>query len=381
MKPQKPFLPFRIHHLFTLLEKYETSSLPIDVLVSYYFREHKALGSKDRLFLADTIYELIRWKKLLEYIAQKKDWPSLYHAWENNDLKKISRDRSFPPDIRLSTPLFLYEAFIKQYGKEKGEELCRINNTQAPTTLRANPLKTSREDLLKQLQDRYPAHPTTRSPYGIVIERRIPFTTLPEFQAGLFEVQDEGSQLLAALIDAKPGDLVLDYCAGSGGKTLAFAPQMHGKGQIYLHDIRQKALEEAKKRLRRAGIENAQILEQDEKKHRLIKKKMDWVLVDAPCSGTGTLRRNPDQKWKMDPTTIERLVGVQRSIFEKALSYCRPGGKIVYATCSLLEEENEHQVAHFCQTYPVHPMALPFQTFPTHNGMDGFFATIFKKNL
>lgn len=201
---------------------------------------------------------------------------------------------------------------------------------------------------------------------------------MPEFKKGLFEVQDEGSQLLAALVKAEPGQLVMDYCAGSGGKTLAFAPLMHNKGQIFLHDIRSYALIEARKRLKRAGIQNAQIVLAEDEKLKKLKKKMDWVLVDAPCSGTGTMRRNPDMKWAFTEDTIPRLVGQQRTIFEKALSYLHPQGKIIYATCSLLKEENEEQVTHFLKTYSLKLVAPFFQTKPSKGEMDGFFGAIFE---
>jgi 16S rRNA C967 or C1407 C5-methylase (RsmB/RsmF family) len=221
--------------------------------------------------------------------------------------------------------------------------------------------------------------PTSTSPLGITFQKKINFFELPEFKEGLFEVQDEGSQLLAFLVKAKPGQQVLDYCAGSGGKTLAFAPSMQNKGQIFLHDVRPKALLECRKRLRRAGIQNAQTVAHDSPKLSKLKKKMDWVLVDAPCTGTGTLRRNPDMKWKFSQEILSRLIGQQRMIFEKALSYMRPEGRIVYATCSILQEENQEQIEHFLKTYSLELEGETFQTFPALGGMDGFFGAILKK--
>ena len=186
--------------------------------------------------------------------------------------------------------------------------------------------------------------PCKFSPCGIEFHKRINFFELEEFKAGFFEVQDEGSQLMADLVDAAPGQSVLDYCAGSGGKTLAFAPKMQEKGQIFLHDIRPFALQEARKRLRRAVIQNAQIVLPDHQNLKRLKKKMHWVLVDVPCTGTGTMRRNPDMKWNFTRETLERLMGQQRTIFEKALSFMRPDGRIVYATCSLLKESKSGSV-------------------------------------
>ena len=167
----------------------------------------------------------------------------------------------------------------------------------------------------------------------------------------------------------------LGFLCGLRRKNVAFAPGMQGKGQIYLHDIRPKALAEARQRLKRAGIQNAQTVE-DEKKLKLLKKKMDWVLVDAPCSGTGTLRRNPDMKWRFSEEGLKKLVGQQRMIFEKALSFLGPKGHIVYATCSVLAEENEEQTAHFQKTYGL-KLVKEFKRLPTEGGMDGFYGAVF----
>jgi len=202
------------------------------------------------------------------------------------------------------------------------------------------------------------------------------FFATEEFKQGLFEIQDEGSQLIALLVGAQPKQQVFDYCAGAGGKTLAFAPNMHSQGQIYLHDIRAHALLQARKRLKRAGIQNAQIINDDSPKLPKLKKKMDWVLVDAPCSGSGTLRRNPDMKWKFDDAMITRLVGEQRKIFERALSFMSPEGRIVYATCSIFPEENQNQIDHFVKTYNLKIEGKPFISLPKLNGMDGFFAAV-----
>jgi len=187
---------------------------------------------------------------------------------------------------------------------------------------------------------------------------------LPEFKAGFFEIQDEGSQLIANHVTASPGDHILDYCAGSGGKTLAFAPKMKNKGQIYLYDIRPYTLIEAKKRLKRAGIQNAQLLDDKKLKKRGLHSRMDWVLLDVPCSGTGTLRRNPDMKWKLTPETFTRLVEEQRKIFDSAFKFLKPNGKIVYATCSVFPEENEEQIATFIEKYGLKLLHTPFLSFP-----------------
>lgn len=372
--------PFQQYHLINLLNEYEPQTLPLDFFVSQYFRSHKALGSKDRGWISEMTYALIRWKGLLDsLIRDALTWEKRLETFQKIDLSQIREDASLPPFIRCSFPEFLFHAVTRTHGEKKGFEICWDSNFPAPTTVRANLLKTSREHLLDLWKNQYQVSPCQMSQAGIIFHKKINFFTLPEFKQGLFEVQDEGSQMLAQLIDITPGQLVLDYCAGSGGKSLAFAPQTELKGQIYLHDIRRHALLEAKKRLKRAGIQNAQIIYSDSENLKKLKKKMDWILVDAPCSGTGTLRRNPDMKWKFQESSLKRLVGQQKEIFEKALSFLKPGGKIVYSTCSILKEENEEQMNHFLNTYPLELVNSPFISVPVQGGMDGFFGCVFAK--
>lgn len=371
-------IPFQHYHLYHLLDSYRAKSLPLDLIIAQYFRSNKALGSKDRAFIADRAYQIIRWTRLLEYLTHRiDDWEAFNRFIDKKDLINFADDPKIPAAIRLSHPDLLYEMMVDNFGKEKANSLCLCNNERAPTTIRANTLKITRDALLKQLQNHYPVSPTKSSPNGIIFEKKIPLFSLPEFKEGLFEVQDEGSQLLAELVSIQPGQSLFDYCAGAGGKSLAIAPFMKQKGQLYLHDIRPPALIEAKKRLKRAGVQNAQIIQSTSEHLNKLKKKMDWVLVDAPCSGTGTLRRNPDMKWRFTPSTLPDLVGLQRTIFEKALSFVKPGGKIVYATCSMLSSENQKQVEHFMKTYPLELDKTPFQSLPSHGEMDGFFGAVF----
>lgn len=372
-------IPFREHHLFALLDGYSQQTHPIDLYISEYFRSHTSLGSKDRAFIAESVYALIRWQGLLDYLAGSSNWKARYETYQGMNLEEMQENEEIPLVNRVSFPPTLFDLLVSNYGPEKARDLCLASNSPAPTTVRANAIKISRDDLLKRWEGTYEVSPTSTSSGGIIFHKKINFFQLPEFKEGLFEVQDEGSQLLAALMQVEPGQQVLDYCAGSGGKTLAFAPRMQGKGQIYLHDIRPFALKEARKRLNRAGIQNNQILLPTSPQLAKLKKKMDWVLVDAPCSGTGTLRRNPDMKWKFDAEMLARLTGQQRMIFEKALSFLKPNGRIVYATCSLLKEENQEQVDHFLSTYSLVIEGSPFQTLPTFGGMDGFFGVVLKR--
>lgn len=373
-------LPFRDYHVLQILDGYENQSYPLDLFISHYFRENKSLGSKDRGAIAEVIYSMIRWQGLIDHLTEKPvNWEKRFRTYQTVSLKECQSNEDIPLHIRLSFPKILFDLMVSSLGIEKTIEICRVSNQAAPTFIRANAMKITRDALLARFNDLYNVRACKESEHGIVFIKKINLFGTPEFREGLFEVQDEGSQLLAALVKAEPGLQIMDYCAGSGGKTLAFAPLMKNKGQIFLHDIRTRALAESKIRLRRAGIQNAQVVEaEDEKRLKKLKKKMDIVLVDAPCSGTGTMRRNPDMKWSFSADTVPRLVGQQRTIFEKALSFMHPKGKIIYATCSLLVHENEDQMKHFLNTYNLRVVGEPFKTLPTDGGMDGFFAVTFE---
>lgn len=375
------YLPFRIFHLHNLLTGYTDQTLPVDLYIHHYFKAHKALGSQDRGFIAEAFYGLIRRQSLIDYLTDNsKDWEVRIKAYFDEDINKLSHDTSIPLLARISFPEDLFEAIARSHGPEKAAEICRTCNFPAPTTVRVNTIKISRDELFKRWKDVYDISLCSASATGIIFHKKISFFSLEEFKKGYFEVQDEGSQLLANLVQVKPGDQVLDYCSGSGGKTLAFAPFMESKGQIFLHDIRPRVLSEAKKRLKRAGVQNAQIIDAEETlRLNKLKKRMDWVLVDAPCTGTGTLRRNPDMKWKYESAMLQRLVGQQRQIFERALSFLKPGGKIVYGTCSILNEENRGQIDHFMKAYDLQLVGDPFECIPTPGGPDGFFGAVLER--
>ncbi len=371
-------VPFREHHLFQLLQLYQENALPLDIVMHKYFRSHRSLGSKDRKMIAETAVNMIRWQGLIDGLSSDAAWASRYQSFLTLQKNDFKGDFShLPAHVRVSFPKNLFSRLIAQYGEDEATRIAHNSNQRAPLFIRTNQLKISRDRLLESLIEQgYPVSKTEMSEEGIIFEGHVHFSEMSEFQSGLFEVQDEGSQLLAFLVRAKPGDQVMDYCAGSGGKTLAFAPGMKGKGQIYLHDVRPGKLHEAKKRLKRAGIQNFQLTPPD---HRHLKKQMDWVLVDAPCSGTGTLRRNPDMRWRFTDDLLEELVSKQRVIFEKALSLVKPGGSIVYGTCSLLAEENEKQAEHFLKTYPIEIQAPPLKTLPKPGEMDGFYGVVFNR--
>ncbi len=365
------------HHIFSILNSIQTK--PLDVFLSHYLRKHKNIGSKERAAICEPIYGMIRWRGLLDYLSKgPASWESRYKIYSSINPLDYAADTTIPPHIRVSFPKELFQLIANAFGEEKAMAFCLISNTKAPTTIRANALKITREALLKKWEGLYEVSPTIQSEEGITFHKRINFFGLPEFKEGLFEIQDEGSQLLAKLVKPQPKEHVFDYCAGSGGKTLAFAPAMENKGVIYLHDIRDFTLQEAKKRLKRAGIQNAQLMYYDDPKKNRLKHKMEWVLVDAPCSGLGTIRRNPDMKWKIDSEVIERLHLEQREIFKKALDFLHPKGQIVYTTCSILPKENEEQTAHFIKTFGLE-IVKELKIFPQEGGMDGFYGVVYKR--
>lgn len=365
-------------HLFAFLRRFDQAPRPLDMALSDYLKTHKSIGAHDRRFLGDTVYSLIRWKALLDYLLGNQS------TWEEKLKTLNSIDLNNPPQhlplwVRSGSSQYIFNELSKRFEEKAVFEICRILNQSAPLTVRVNLLKTTRESLLTKWQSLFDVEPCLRSPAGIRFKKRTPLTSLPEFKEGLFEIQDEGSQLVADLIKAQKGEQVLDYCSGSGGKSLAIAANTMGRGQIYLHDIRPQILLEARRRFRRAGAQNAQFLPPDHPRLETLKNKMDWVLADVPCSGSGTYRRNPDMKWKIDEQMLERLVKEQREIFSSALTFMKPNGKIVYATCSLFERENEGQVEYFLKNYPLDVVGAPLSILPESGGPDGFFGVVFCK--
>lgn len=370
--------PFRDHHLLALLAEYEKQPLPLDLAIHRYFRAHPALGSKDRGAIAEITYGLVRWRGWLDWVGgPPHSWERRLASWRRYAIPPDEvTAQGAPPHIVVSFPKELFEYFVATFGLERTLQVCNGCNSAAPTTVRVNSLKTTREALFSRLASQFDLRCCSQAPYGLTFSRRHNLFGLPEFKEGLFEMQDEASQLVAALVQVKPGDWFLDYCAGAGGKTLAIAPAMNNRGQIFLHDIRPWALAEAQQRLRRAGIQNAQIAAASSGKLELLRHKMDWILVDAPCSGTGTLRRNPDMKWRFSKEMVLSLVEQQRQIFAEALTFLKSSGHIVYATCSLLRQENEEQLDYFLKTHALRLCGEPFLSVPQAGGMDGFFAAV-----
>ncbi|MCB1109480.1 MAG: RsmB/NOP family class I SAM-dependent RNA methyltransferase [Chlamydiia bacterium] len=369
--------PFRKTHLLKILNETDKSPFPLDAFLRDYFRTHKSIGSKDRQEICETLYGMVRWRALIDSQCSKPiTWEDRLDAFLKFPVKNL---QELPPHVQVSFPKFFYNKLVKAYGEDQAKELCLSSNQAAPTMVRVNTLKGTRASLYQKWKEEYTVSLCRYSENGIIFHKKINFFALQEFKEGLFEIQDEGSQLVADHLNVSFQDHVLDYCAGSGGKTLAFAPKMKNKGQIYLYDIRSHALQEAKKRLKRAGIQNAQILTKEKLQKKGMHGRMDWILLDVPCSGTGTLRRNPDMKWKLSQEMLDRLTQEQQKIFQEALKFLHPNGKIAYATCSILPEENERQVELLMQKYALKLEQPFFQSFPKDGEMDGFFCAVLSR--
>ncbi|KAL8432429.1 hypothetical protein Efla_000206 [Eimeria flavescens] len=388
---------FRVRHLEQALQLYyaphSTGHLPLDLFMRHYYKCNKSVGSHDKKFITEHIYQIVKWKGLLDHITPPPaSWSSRIRTYFVSDRWKLqAQNEKLPPEVRTSFPSQLYKRIENAYGTAKAIKICNILNEEAPTFLRINPLAITRDRLFtyllnkgKQLMDLgfagIAVEKSPNSPYALVLPHRQRLNDMPEFQRGYFEIQDEASQLAAMKVAVKPRDKVLDYCAGSGGKTLAFGPQMENKGKIYLHDVRARMLQEAKKRLKRAGIRNYTLLPQGSPVLPRLAGSMDWVVCDVPCTGTGALRRSPEMKWKYEDEKLMDFVALQRHIFSSALQYVKPKtGKVVYITCSILDEENVQQVKFFCQQHGLVLTEPPFHSLPTSHGMDGFFCATFSQ--
>ncbi len=365
---------FQKKHLFSLLQLWESTSTPLDLVVRRYFLKHKFLGARDRRVISEAVYYLVRFNLLLTTFSSS--WEGKWEALQRDPKKKASYS-SLPVNLQVSFPLFLWKKIQEEYGKEKARELCEILNQKAHPIIRVNALKTTREALFKKWENTYPLWKGNFSPFSLFFEKNLPFTSWPEFKKGLFEIQDESSQRACFCISPKQGESVLDFCAGSGGKSLALAPFMKSP-HLLLYDVRKESLQQAKMRLKRAGVSSFALFF-SEKQLCPWKEKVDIVLVDAPCSGTGSLRRNPARKYTITESLFLSLIEKQRKIFEKALLYVKPGGKIFYMTCSILQEENEAQVSFFRAKFPLKEIRPSEKYLPQEKGGDGFFLASFEK--
>ncbi|MCL2524782.1 MAG: RsmB/NOP family class I SAM-dependent RNA methyltransferase [Betaproteobacteria bacterium] len=392
---------------------------PADAVVSRYFREHRALGHADRAFVAETVFAVLRRGRSIEARCAGK----LSHrnrllvalalrGWSQRDLAPVLKasevdwlaaakgmaEGDLSPAVRCDLPDWLYARLEARFGADETAELAAALNQPAPLDLRVNTLKMDREALLAGLAaDGIAAKPGVLSPLAVRLAGKPALARHPLFLAGAFEVQDEGSQLLGYLLDPKRGEMVVDFCAGAGGKTLLLGALMRNTGRLYAFDVSDKRLAKLKPRLARSGLSNvhpARIEHERDTKIKRLAGKADRVLVDAPCSGLGTLRRNPDLKWRQSEASVAELAEKQAAILSAAAKLARPGGRVVYATCSLLREENEAVVAAFLAAHPDfallpasgvlarHGIAFEgdmLNLLPHRQPTDGFFASILER--
>ena len=337
---------------------------PADQVVSRFFRDHRELGPRERATLAETVYTVLRKKLLFDHLSPSGTGskerrmailgfygPRDFLKSALNDVEKRwldNCDAVRPDDLlerhRHNLPEWLVAPLKAQLG-DQFWALAESLQQPAPLDLRVNALHDKRADVQKELGKlSIKAVPTPFSPWGLRIDGKPALTKLDAFTRGAIEVQDEGSQLLALLLDAKRGEMVVDFCAGAGGKTLAIGATMRSTGRLYAFDTSAHRLDALKPRLARSKLSNvhpAAIAHERDDRVKRLAGKIDRVLVDAPCSGLGTLRRNPDLKWRQSPKSVEELTAKQTAILQSAARLVKSGGRLVYATCSVLPEENE----------------------------------------
>ena len=393
---------------------------PADAVVSAFFRRQRALGARERHTLAETAYTVLRRRLLLQHLAQggsgALERRLAILGWQGGDTflrgalgpheqQWLAQVRAIdtaalPEKLRHNLPDWLAGTLQSELGAEFWP-LVEALDQPAPLDLRVNTLKAKREDVQRALAEAgIEARPTPFSPWGLRVDGKPAINRLDVFTQGWVEVQDEGSQLLALLTDAKRGEMVVDFCAGAGGKTLALGAAMRNTGRLYAFDVSGHRLDALKPRLARSGLSNvypAQIAHERDERVKRLAGKIDRVLIDAPCSGLGTLRRNPDLKWRQSPKALHELQAKQQAILASAARLVKPGGRVVYATCSLLTAENEAVVEGFVANasgeFAVVPVAEALKTeraaeltagdtlrlWPHRHGSDGFFAVVLQR--
>src|SRR6185295_17426487 len=370
---QPRLTPALLAHAIALVTEVLRFAGPADETLSRYFRAHRALGQSERAFVAETVFAVLRRKRSLEAAGGAEprllvaaalvrvlgfSGRALAGLFDDDLIERLraARGEALAPAVLAELPDWLWLRLASVHGEEEALRIAQALANPAPLDLRVNLARSSREEVLTRLEaDGLQARATPYSPAGIRLAGKPPINRHPLFKEGLVEVQDEGSQLIAWLLGPRRGEMIADYCAGAGGKTLAAAALMRGTGRIYAFDTSPKRLASLAPRAARAGITNVHTVVlaagQDARVKRLA-GKLDRVLVDAPCSGFGTLRRNPELKWRYGPEAVGELVEKQGRILAAASRLLKPGGRLVYATCSLLAEENEAVAAAFGAAHP-----------------------------
>lgn len=393
---------------------------PADSTLSRYFRDHPRLGARERGVVAEAVYGLLRNKATYTSFAESGAGSMMRRMallgladavsvdalgglseQEQHWLQRVMEiDRSNLSQLqRTNMPEWIFERLVAQYGASGALELADALNTPAPLDLRVNSIKATREDVVAALTHAGLAPlPTPYAPLGLRLLKKPSLQNMPLFKEGAIEVQDEGSQLLSQIVGAKRGEMVVDFCAGAGGKTLALGALMRNTGRLYAFDISEKRLAKLKPRLARSNLSNVHpvlIAHENDAKVKRLAGKIDRVLVDAPCSGLGTLRRNPDVKWRQTLEGVGELNVKQISILTGAARLVKPGGRLVYATCSLLDEENDAIVSQFLAAHedfvlvPMHDVLAEqkielamgdyLKLLPQLHQTDGFFAAVLER--
>ena len=377
-----------------------------DKVVARALKKDKRWGSTDRKFVAETIYEIVRWKRLYVEIAEVKEpfdrdkiwrifavWAVLrgytlpdWKYFEETPVRRIkgkfdelTKTRKF----KESSPDWMDELGVKELGEEIWTKELAAQNQQAKVILRVNLLKTTKEKLRAILMDLNIVTEFNKDyPDALILTERANVCLTDAFRDGLFEVQDASSQLVAYFLDVKPGMRVVDTCAGAGGKTLHLASLMENKGQIIAMDLYESKLKQLKIRAKRNGAFNIEprVIE-GTKTIKKLHEKADRVLIDAPCSGLGVLKRNPDSKWKLQPEFIENIKKIQAEVLENYSKIVKPGGKLVYATCSVLPSENQEQIEHFLTTEigKEFTFVQDRKVLAHESGFDGFYMALLER--
>ncbi|MCV2483513.1 methyltransferase domain-containing protein [Flavobacterium sp. SH_e] len=377
-----------------------------DKVVARALKKDKRWGSSDRKFVAETIYEIVRWKRLYAEIAEVKEPYDRDNLWRMFAVWAVLRGYPIPdwrqlegtPErkikgrfdelsktraIKESIPDWMDELGVKELGEKVWAKEIAAQNQPAKVILRTNTLKGTKESLRNTLMDlNIETEYLKDQPEALVLKERANVFLTDAFKQGLFEVQDANSQLVAGFLDVKPGMRVVDTCAGAGGKTLHMASLMENKGQLIAMDLYESKLKQLKLRAKRNGAFNIEYRIIDSTK--VIKKlheKADRVLIDAPCSGLGVLKRNPDSKWKLQPEFIDNIRKVQSEVLESYSKIVKPGGKLVYATCSVLPSENQEQVEKFLKTEIGKQFTFieDRKMLASESGFDGFYMALLER--
>jgi 16S rRNA (cytosine967-C5)-methyltransferase len=420
-RPRQSYAAIRIDQVQRVLGEILQWTYPADAALSHWLRHHPNLGARDRSEVAEAVYDVLRHLRRYRQFGESGVGPASRRlailglnatlgaealeegmdAAEAEWLKRVSQIdlATLPRAVRGSIPDWLDERLALM---DSPETLVEALNRQASLDLRVNPLKAERDAMLTELQQsagRYEPVAMPFSPWGIRMEGRPAINRWPQFENGSIEVQDEGSQLLALLVAPRRGEMIIDFCAGAGGKTLLLGALMRSTGRLYAFDVSAARLARAKPRFARSGLSNVVPVVIDSENDARVKRlagKAQRVLVDAPCSGIGTLRRNPDLKWRQHPEALAELGQLQERILNSAARCVAPGGRLVYATCSLLAEENEVQAERFLASHPdferldaAEILAARCETLklegpyvqlrPDVHGTDGFFAAVFER--